>query len=243
MFDSITEAQWEGALVFGELVKFVHQAVEWENLLYFLYPHFWGSEKAGRDKMLFSHGDPEHEKFLRAGYARIVLTVRPGFEVDFTHLVEQGSLSGISTSPYLPIAQDIANFAKTNYSGIPPANPELQARPLLFPEQRATWDTMQAIMAKLDALHAAGAPYPENLDKLAGAPFVDAWGNEFVYKMPGLGADYDLFSLGADNEPGGEGLDADISSAAGASLVATWFDYTPTSAIDIEVDTKADDIA
>jgi hypothetical protein len=242
-FASITDAQWEGTLVFGELVKFVHQAVEWENLLYFLYPYFWGSETAGRDKMLFSHGDPEHEKFLRAGYARIVLTIRPGFEIDFTHLVEQGSLSGISTSPYLPIAQDIANFAKTNYSGIPPANPELQARPLLFPEQRATWDTMQAIMAKLDALHAAGTPYPDSLDNLAGAPFVDAWGNEFVYKMPGLGADYDLLSLGADNARGGEGLDADISSAAGASLVATWFDYTPTSAIDIEVDTKAADIA
>jgi len=61
--------------------------------------------------------------------------------------------------------------------------------------------------------------------------------------MPGLGADYDLISLGADNAKGGEGLDADISSAAGASLVATWFDYTPTSAIDIDVDTKPADIA
>ena len=38
--------------------------------------------------MLFEHSDPEHERFLRAGYARIVLTVRPGFEEDFTNLME-----------------------------------------------------------------------------------------------------------------------------------------------------------
>jgi hypothetical protein len=240
---AITDDAWSDALVFGEMVKFVHQAVEWENLLYFLYPYFWGSETVGRDKMLFSHPDPEHERFLRAGYARVVLTVRPGFEVDFTHLMEQGSLSGISSSPYLAIAEDIAHFAKTNYAGIPPANPELESRPLLYPEQRATWETMQGVMVKLDAFKATNGTYPAKLDELPDGPYTDAWGNPFVYRSPGLGADYDLVSLGADNEKGGEGLNADISSAAGASLVATWFDYTPTSAIDIEVDTKSADIA
>jgi hypothetical protein len=49
-------------------------------------------------------------------------------------------------------------------------------------------------------------------------------------------------SLGADGAVGGEGLNADISSAAGASLVATWFEYTPTSALDIEMNTGAKDI-
>jgi hypothetical protein len=63
---------------------------------------------------------------------------------------------------------------------------------------------MQKAMEKLDALKAAGQPYPDMLDDLAGGPYVDAWGNPFVYRMPGLGADYDLISLGADNEEGGE---------------------------------------
>jgi hypothetical protein len=240
----VADDSWYDAILFGEFVKFVHQAVEWENLVYFLYPYFWGSETVGRDKLLFEHGDPEHERFLRAGYARIVLTVRPGFEEAFTAMIENGSLAGDLSSPYLPIAQEIANFARTNYAGIPPANPEQHARPLLFPEQRATWDTMQELMKKIDAYNLANGHYPATLDDLPapGAP-MDAWGNPFVYRQPGLGADYDLVSLGADNEPGGEGLDADISSAAGASLVATWFDYTPTSAIDIEVDTKPEDIA
>ncbi len=242
-FSGITEDAWFEALGFGEFVKFIHQAVEWENLMYFLYPYFWGSETLGRDKLLFEHSDPEHERFLRAGYARIVLTVRPGFEEEFTNLIETGTLSQNPTSPYIPIAQEIANFARTNYAGIPPANPELHARPLLYPEQRATWDVMQDVMKNIDAFKTKNGHYPAKLDDLPSGLPVDAWGNPFVYRLPGLGTDYDLVSLGADNQEGGEGLNADISSAAGASLVATWFDYTPTSALDIEVDTKPGDIA
>lgn len=244
-FSYIREGAWHEALLFGDFVKFIHQAVEWENLLYFLYPYFWGSERIGRDKLLFEHNDPEHERFLRAGYARIVLTVRPGFEESFTQLMEKGTLQGISTQPYITIAQEIANFARTNYEGIPPANPELHARPLLYPEQRATWDVMQNVMKEIDAFKAnpTNGHYPAQLSDLPSGEPVDAWGNPFVYRLPGLGADYDLVSLGANNEEGGEGLNADISSAAGASLVATWYDYTPTSGIDIEIDTKPTDIA
>jgi len=39
----------------------------------------------------------------------------------------------------------------------------------------------------------------------------DPWGHEYVYVSPGTnGAPYDLMSLGADGQPGGTGLDADI---------------------------------
>ena len=38
----------------------------------------------------------------------------------------------------------------------------------------------------------------------------DPWKNEFVYISPGAHGDFDLVSLGADGEPGGEGFDADI---------------------------------
>jgi len=40
----------------------------------------------------------------------------------------------------------------------------------------------------------------------------DPWGHDYVYVSPGTnGAPYDLLSLGADGQPGGAGLDADIS--------------------------------
>ena len=41
----------------------------------------------------------------------------------------------------------------------------------------------------------------------------DPWGNEYQYVFPGThGGEYDLFSLGADNQPGGEGTSADIGN-------------------------------
>jgi hypothetical protein len=144
----------------------------------------------------------------------------------------------------MPIAKEIANFARTNYAGIPPANPEKHARPLLYPQQRRTWELMQETISAIEKHLADNGAYPTKLSDLpAGTPASDAWGNALRYVLPGSGNEYDLISLGADGAEGGEGLNADISSAVGASLVATWFDYTPTSGIDIEVDTKPQDIA
>jgi general secretion pathway protein G len=41
----------------------------------------------------------------------------------------------------------------------------------------------------------------------------DPWGNEYQYANPGThGKEYDLFSMGADGAPGGEGIDADIGN-------------------------------
>jgi len=40
----------------------------------------------------------------------------------------------------------------------------------------------------------------------------DPWGNDYSYISPGSHGDYDLFTLGADGQPGGEGADADIGS-------------------------------
>lgn len=41
----------------------------------------------------------------------------------------------------------------------------------------------------------------------------DPWGNPYLYRSPGQDGPYDLVSLGADGQPGGEGVDADISHA------------------------------
>lgn len=52
--------------------------------------------------------------------------------------------------------------------------------------------------------------YPEGGYIKGGYP-TDGWDNELQYAAPGSeGRAYDLFSLGADGKPGGEGADADI---------------------------------
>ena len=46
------------------------------------------------------------------------------------------------------------------------------------------------------------------LDKLPGDP----WGRPYQYLNPGLKGEIDVYSLGADGQPGGEGKNADIGS-------------------------------
>jgi len=48
------------------------------------------------------------------------------------------------------------------------------------------------------------------LDKLPKDP----WGAEYQYLSPGVRGEIDIFTYGADNQPGGEGWDADIGNWA-----------------------------
>jgi general secretion pathway protein G len=40
----------------------------------------------------------------------------------------------------------------------------------------------------------------------------DPWGMEYQYLNPGIHGEIDVFSLGADNAPGGDGINADLGS-------------------------------
>jgi general secretion pathway protein G len=41
---------------------------------------------------------------------------------------------------------------------------------------------------------------------------MDPWGRAYIYACPGEHGDYDLVSLGADGQEGGEGENADVLS-------------------------------
>lgn len=66
---------------------------------------------------------------------------------------------------------------------------------------------LQALIAK-----PTSTPLPDNwksyLDKLP----MDPWGKPYHYLQPGLHGEVDVFSYGADGQPGGEAFDADIGS-------------------------------
>lgn len=40
----------------------------------------------------------------------------------------------------------------------------------------------------------------------------DPWGNDYLYLSPGSKSDIDVYSLGADGRPGGDGANADIGN-------------------------------
>ncbi|MBS1196334.1 MAG: gspG [Proteobacteria bacterium] len=70
----------------------------------------------------------------------------------------------------------------------------------------------QGLMALVEK--PTGAPMPSNwksggyLERLPKDP----WGSTYQYLNPGIHGEIDVFSLGGDGKPGGEGVDADIGS-------------------------------
>jgi general secretion pathway protein G len=56
------------------------------------------------------------------------------------------------------------------------------------------------------------APAPANWQKYLDKVPKDPWGNLYLYLNPGVRGEIDVFSLGADAQPGGSGADADVGS-------------------------------
>ncbi len=257
---------WSTVFAYQETVKFIQQTIEWENLLYFTYPYFWDVPAQWDFIRSIRHTDPTREQFLRAGSARVVITLRPGFEDAFAAFVETGRLGSKlpPEHPYMTIGAEIRAYNQANYPGIPPANPEKSYRPLLSPRQRRAWEDMQQIIAALAAYRDAHGTYPATNPGLtalgSGLPSTDPWGNAYVYASPGVLEDYDLSSLGADGVSDAEAESAapsptappadaiglenkDITSWANASLIGEWFEYTPSRGIDIQLNTSLPEMA
>ncbi len=318
---------WQWIINYGEFIKYIHDAVEWENVLFFAYPYFWDTVKNWPFKRFLMHPDPIHREFLRSGAMRVVLTIRPGFEESFARLQRLGWTSAPGDHPYVTIADDIRNFAMTNYEGIPPANPDNNVRPLLYPEQRKAWNDMQKLIQLIEDYndaghkrtmssaitstgrqtvtpssmegieygtkltidpggsyeeavivnattpatftadfahpHAAGVAlqidpairmypttnlFPAVIPAFAGntpLPLTDPWGRPYHYTSPGLNADYDLVCYGKDGIPDqdqtarqrADPLNKNITNYAEGSIVGRWYEYTPTGALDVAINT------
>ncbi|AMV71372.1 type II secretion system major pseudopilin GspG [Desulfuromonas carbonis] len=73
----------------------------------------------------------------------------------------------------------------------------------------ATEQGLQALVSK-PTVGRIPSKYPDG-GYLKKVP-LDPWGNNYLYLSPGVHGDYDLLSYGADGEPGGEGVNADIQN-------------------------------
>ncbi len=111
-------------LKYLKIVRFIQQAIEWENVNWILYPYFWTTPIRWDFKQSLEHPDFYHRAFLRAGCARVVLTVRPGFEEAFAKFIESGKIDGEidKDHPYLTLAQEIKASSKTTYKYTPNPN-------------------------------------------------------------------------------------------------------------------------
>lgn len=65
---------------YASLVKFMEQAFEWDIMSYSLYPYYWGKRADWKQLFQSEDDDATFRSFMQAGMARVVVTVKPGFE-------------------------------------------------------------------------------------------------------------------------------------------------------------------
>jgi len=115
----------------GPYVRFFEQAFEWENMTWITYPYFWGRKGEWEQRIAFEDTDPTFNEFLKAGYCRVNVPARPGFEGSIDHFMTYGELwnggplPAISNPLYLPIADEIAERLDRPGDEIPQGNPWL----------------------------------------------------------------------------------------------------------------------
>lgn len=59
---------------------------------------------------------------------------------------------------------------------------------------------------------ASSNPLPSNWKPYLKSLPKDPWGRQYIYLYPGAHGDFDVYSLGADGQEGGTGIDADIGN-------------------------------
>ncbi|WP_417855654.1 hypothetical protein [Xanthomarina gelatinilytica] len=106
---------------FAKKVRFFEQAFEWKFMSYMLYPYFWANKCSWEDKLSEEAQNGLFQKFLQAGYARISLAIRPGYESLVNHFLSTGDIWGGSGVPplsgpnFLPIHEEIKE-SKDNFN-------------------------------------------------------------------------------------------------------------------------------
>ena len=127
----------------GPYVRFFEQAFEWEQMTWLTYPYFWGQKSQWDERIAYEDVDPIFNQFLKAGYCRVVVPVRPGFEGAIDHFMiygevwNGGPLPAISNPLYLPIADEIAERLDRPGDEFPEGDPWLVRIPTTLVHLRA----------------------------------------------------------------------------------------------------------
>ncbi len=104
----------------GKLIRFFEQAFEWDQMMYFLYPYYYGRKSHWYEWVLKDDTDPKFADFIKAGAARVVFPVRLNFENAVHYYLNNKTLppgdlacepddldNDITSCTYLPIWKEI----------------------------------------------------------------------------------------------------------------------------------------
>ncbi|WP_298417865.1 hypothetical protein [uncultured Kordia sp.] len=179
-------------------VKFFEQAFEWDIMSYNFYPFYWATKEKWDDLYQVQNNDPLFKAFLKSGMARVIITVRPGFEEMVNWYLATGQVWNGGQVP-TPSDEEFVSILEEL------RNPES--------EVEETWETrvptsLTVIQAGAIGLDVEGLPCDTDCDDWLqfdsdGAPVLDTDGNQVstnpIVKNDGL--------IG-----GGEGIGSDAIS-------------------------------
>jgi hypothetical protein len=243
----LNASQWSMLRQHEDMVRFVNQAIEWENVVTFLYSYFWDIPQSWPFIRELRHPDASRQAFLRAGSARVVLTVRKGWEAKWVRFTQDGTidadLAAPTTDRYLTIAQEIAAYDDRNYPGIPPANPARAAVRL----HDSVYTTSSAkIEVGTGAVTIAVA---SSTGFVVGLPVVlDAEDDRHIQEsvlVTDIIPDKNLIIVAsvAYAHDGTQIPFAVLQPGDKGALIAEWYEYTPSSGTDIAVTSNLATIA
>lgn len=76
---------------YASFVKFIEQAFEWNIMSYYFYPFYWGNRDNWTDLYQYDEtNDHLFRSFMQSGMARVIVTVRPGFEEAVRYYMQTG---------------------------------------------------------------------------------------------------------------------------------------------------------
>ena len=146
-------------------------------------------------------------RFFRRRPAPLQRAAQAGFTLIelMVVLVIIGVLAALIVPNVLDRAEDArATAAKTDVNNL------MQALKLYKLDNQRYPTAEQGLQALINK--PSSPPVPTNwkpyLEKLPNDP----WGNAYQYVNPGVKGEIDVYSLGADGQPGGDGKNADIGS-------------------------------
>ncbi|TDD67051.1 hypothetical protein E1298_39760 [Actinomadura rubrisoli] len=225
-----------------DVIRFINQAIEWENVVTFLYSYFWDVPQSWNFIRRLRHPDANRQAFLRSGSARVVLTVRKGWEEEWVNFAEGGFKTPPVTpnAKYLTIAREIAAYDDRNYPGIPPANPARSAVRL----EEAVYTTSRDVLAK--SSNPVNIKVDSSKDFLVGAQVVldsadkvDPADGRVVQETQIVTAIPDVTHLTVGRldraHDGSVTPFAVLQPGTKGALIAEWNEYTPSSGTDIEI--------
>ena len=237
----LSKSDWSIATQNEDRIDFINQAIDWDNVIYFVYSYFWDVPESWDFVRQIRHPDATRQAFLRAGSARIVLTVRQGWELAWAYFVEFDSTSmpsPLPPHPYLTIAQQIMDYDSINYPGIPPADPDGGGPIDSGAPQVGT--TSAAVLSP--STSPVTIEVADSTGFLVGTTaIIDTWESNAQENQPVTAVpDGTHITVGQLSNAHTPTNDANIPYPivqAGESglLIAEWFAYTPTSGTDIAV--------